>query len=184
MSTAKRKSSPAQSSDGADLTLVVFNSEMGWMAAQFIGSALAQLSFGHRTREQALESLPGPVQRTLNPKIARTIERLQAYAAGYEDDLSDVEVKLATTTPFQLRVLEACIAIPRGETLTYGQLAIIAGAPGAARAVGSVMRKNKLPLVVPCHRVVASGGALGGYSGPEGTRRKLRLLEREGAWMK
>jgi methylated-DNA-[protein]-cysteine S-methyltransferase len=82
-------------------------------------------------------------------------------------------------TDFQRKVLDACRAIPPGETLSYAELAVIAGAPGAARAVGNVMRTNRIPLVIPCHRVVGSGGSLGGYSAPDGLAMKRKLLERE-----
>ena len=105
---------------------------------------------------------------------------LTAFAAGRSDELLDIEVDYGVTTPFQRRVLDACRAIPPGETLSYAQVAQLAGAPGAARAVGNVMRSNKLPLVVPCHRVVGSGNCLGGYSAPEGLAMKRRLMQREG----
>jgi len=65
--------------------------------------------------------------------------------------------------------------------LTYGQLATRAGSPRSARAVGNVMASNRVPLIIPCHRVVAAGGALGGFSAPHGTRLKRRLLKLEGA---
>ena len=67
----------------------------------------------------------------------------------------------------------------RGLTRTYGELAAECGSPGAARAVGSVMAKNRYPLIVPCHRVLAAGGELGGYSAPDGLKMKRRLLEME-----
>ena len=76
-------------------------------------------------------------------------------------------------------MIDACRAIPRGETLTYGQLAAKAGYPGAARAVGQVMARNCLPLLIPCHRVVGSNG-LHGFSAPGGLATKQRLLEIEG----
>ncbi len=76
-------------------------------------------------------------------------------------------------------VWEAARGIPYGGVTTYGELAALAGRPGAARAVGSAMAANPLPIVVPCHRVVASGGKLGGYSG--GIEWKMRLLALEGA---
>jgi methylated-DNA-[protein]-cysteine S-methyltransferase len=71
--------------------------------------------------------------------------------------------------------------VPWGETVTYGELALMAGAPGAARAVGTTMATNPVPLVVPCHRVVASGGRIGGYGGGlHGVATKRTLLAREG----
>ena len=79
-------------------------------------------------------------------------------------------------TPFQVAVLEQCRSIGYGEVRTYGWLAARVGKPGAARAVGQVMARNPLPLLVPCHRVVAAGG-LGGFGG--GLALKARLLEQE-----
>lgn len=174
------------SRSAAPLLALAFASELGWMGAAFRNTRLLRLTFGYKSREAALAALgndfaPHIVERTLDAAVNRTIERLQAYAAGYSDDLSDVEVDYGVTTEFQRRVLDGCRAIPPGETLSYAQLATIAGSPGAARAVGNVMRSNKLPLVVPCHRVVGSGGSLGGYSGHQGLKTKRMLLEREGA---
>jgi methylated-DNA-[protein]-cysteine S-methyltransferase len=154
------------------------------MAAIFHGSALARLTFGHKSRAAALESVGAKKvspQRSLDPVHQKVVERLQAFAAGHDDDLTDLDVDYGQVTPFQRRVLDACRGVGPGETLSYGQLAQLAGSPGAARAVGSVMSHNKLPLVVPCHRIVGSGGSLGGYSAPEGLAMKRRLLEHEGA---
>jgi O-6-methylguanine DNA methyltransferase len=81
-------------------------------------------------------------------------------------------------TPFQERVLKCVAEIPYGQTITYGEIARSVGSPGASRAVGMVNAKNKLPLIIPCHRVVASNG-LGGYGG--GVDLKSRLLNLEGA---
>ena len=85
----------------------------------------------------------------------------------------------AVSGDFRRRVLDACAAIPRGEVRTYGELAAECGSPRAARAVGSAMATNPVPLVVPCHRVVRGDGAVGQYSagGPE---QKIRMLEAEG----
>jgi len=80
---------------------------------------------------------------------------------------------------FHREVLKLCHAIPVGETLTYGQLAKLAGSPHAARAVGGAMARNRWPLIIPCHRVVGSSGKLTGYSGEGGLKTKHRLLEHE-----
>jgi methylated-DNA-[protein]-cysteine S-methyltransferase len=106
---------------------------------------------------------------------------LQAYASGKVVDLREIPVSLSPKlTPFQRSVLQSCREIPYGQIATYGQLADDAGYPRAARAVGNVMAANRMPIVVPCHRVVPSGGKLGRYSAPGGVRTKLRLLEMEG----
>ena len=78
-------------------------------------------------------------------------------------------------------MIHQCRLIPYGQVLTYGELAERAGSPRAARAVGNVMRTNRFPLIVPCHRVVGAAGALGGYSAPTGLKMKRRLLRLEAA---
>ena len=107
------------------------------------------------------------------------VDRLKAYFAGEEVTLEDVPVDLEYDSPFFTRCAEALRSIPRGEVVTYGELAALAGAPGAARAAGSFCARNRLGLFVPCHRVVAAGD-LGSY-GSYGIAYKRRLLELEGA---
>jgi O-6-methylguanine DNA methyltransferase len=105
-------------------------------------------------------------------------ELVQRYFAGEDVPLADVPVDLEYETPFLERCARALREIPRGEVVTYGELAALAGAPGAARAAGSFCARNRLSLFVPCHRVVAAGG-LGSY-GSYGVAYKRRLLELEG----
>ena len=106
------------------------------------------------------------------------VERLQAYFAGEPVTFEDVPLDLEYDTPFLTSCAEALHAIPRGEVVTYGELAALAGAPGAARAAGSFCARNRLGIFVPCHRVVSAGG-LGSY-GSFGLAYKRRLLELEG----
>jgi len=113
---------------------------------------------------------------------AELVRRLQAYFAGEAVALADVPVDLEYETPFLERCARALREIPRGEVVTYGELAALAGAPGAARAAGSFCARNRLGLFVPCHRVVAAGG-LGSY-GSFGVAYKRRLLELEGATLR
>jgi methylated-DNA-[protein]-cysteine S-methyltransferase len=107
------------------------------------------------------------------------VELLQAYFAGEDVALDEVPVDLEYDSPFFSRCAQALRSIPRGEVVTYGELAALAGAPGAARAAGSFCARNRLGLFVPCHRVVAAGD-LGSY-GSYGIAYKRRLLELEGA---
>ncbi|MHC4405360.1 MAG: methylated-DNA--[protein]-cysteine S-methyltransferase [Planctomycetota bacterium] len=145
------------------------------------GDRLKRLSFGHASSEAAVAALPADVAARSRPGSWNRplVRRLQAYALGARDAFDDVEVDLGPSTEFQREVLECCRQIPYGETLTYGELAARAGRPGAARAVGQCMAANPIPLVIPCHRVVASGGRLGGYSAAGGVPVKRRLLEME-----
>jgi methylated-DNA-[protein]-cysteine S-methyltransferase len=109
----------------------------------------------------------------------RLVERLQRYFAGDDASFEDVELDLEYETPFLDRCAHALREIPRGEVVTYGELAALAGAPGAARAAGSFCARNRLGLFVPCHRVVGASG-IGSY-GSYGVEYKRRLLELEGA---
>jgi methylated-DNA-[protein]-cysteine S-methyltransferase len=91
----------------------------------------------------------------------------------------DLKLDLRGVTPFGTRVLGELALVPYGHTATYGELAARAGKPGAARAVGTIMNRNPVPIVLPCHRIVGSTGALVGYGG--GLERKELLLRLEGA---
>ena len=120
--------------------------------------------------------LPGTKTRVSAP--------LRAAAAQLEEYFSGARTSFALPlaprgTPFQLAVWNALTKIPYGETITYGELARRVGRPAAPRAVGQANGANPLPIVYPCHRVVAAGGQLGGYGG--GTETKRRLLALEGA---
>jgi methylated-DNA-[protein]-cysteine S-methyltransferase len=106
------------------------------------------------------------------------VQRLRCYFRGEPDTFDDVEVDLEYETPFLERCARALRDVPRGEVVTYGELAALAGSPGAARAAGSFCARNRLGLFVPCHRVVSAAG-LGSY-GSLGLGYKKRLLELEG----
>jgi methylated-DNA-[protein]-cysteine S-methyltransferase len=171
------------------LGLAVFPSALGWMAVVGKEDTLIRLTFGHGSYDDAMAALrddhpwwqaAGAAITSMdwNPRLVR---RLQAYADGAADNFLDVPIDLSDLSDFQRRVVKHCRRIPVGRTRTYGQLAALAGSPGAARAVGNVMSANCTPLVMPCHRVVASGGKIGHYSAGGGRRMKLRLLESEAA---
>ena len=105
-------------------------------------------------------------------------DRLRAYFGGEDVGFDDVALELDWCTPFQRAVVEVLRALPRGELVTYGELAALAGHPGAQRAAGTFCARNRFPIFVPCHRVVASDG-LGSY-GSLGAEYKRRLLALEG----
>jgi methylated-DNA-[protein]-cysteine S-methyltransferase len=110
--------------------------------------------------------------------VTEVVQLLQAYFAGERVPVEDVPVDLDYETPFLSRCARALRTIPRGEVVTYGELAALAGAPGAARAAGSFCARSHLSIFVPCHRVVSANG-LGPY-GSYGTGYKRRLLALEG----
>ncbi|NLG87469.1 MAG: methylated-DNA--[protein]-cysteine S-methyltransferase [Firmicutes bacterium] len=110
--------------------------------------------------------------------LKEAVKQLNDYLAGRLRIFS-LPLDLRGTT-FQIAVWQALLTVPYGKTVTYGDLAVAAGHPRAARAVGSAMRANPLPLFVPCHRVLPADGTLGGYGG--GRELKRRLLELEGSF--
>ena len=111
------------------------------------------------------------------------LDRFRDFAAGRHVDFASVQLNCEPFTSFQRKVIRQCRKIPFGETRSYGELAALAGRPGAARAVGTVMAKNRYPIVVPCHRVVAAHQRLGGFSAPNGVELKQRLLANEGTML-
>jgi methylated-DNA-[protein]-cysteine S-methyltransferase len=123
--------------------------------------------------QQVSQALNGPPVDTDD-----LVERFAAFFAGADPHLDEVPVDLEWATPFQHAVALTLRAVPRGEVVTYGELAALAGFPGAARAAGTFCAHNRLMLLVPCHRVVGATG-LGGY-GSAGLGVKRRLLELEG----
>jgi methylated-DNA-[protein]-cysteine S-methyltransferase len=123
--------------------------------------------------------LPTPAHAAVPNGGHEVVDLILAYLDGEDVPLGDVPVDLEYDSPFFTRCAEALRGVPRGEVVTYGELAALAGAPGAARAAGTFCARNRLGLFVPCHRVVAAGD-LGSY-GSLGLAYKRRLLELEGA---
>ena len=164
----------------------IFPTELGWMGLLGTRSSIERLTFGNKTATAARASLGPDSKAAMRDDVwfGDLVERLQAYASGARDAFLDIAIDYAGLTPFQTAVVEECRRIPPGTAITYGDLASAAGRPGAARAVGNVMRKNRVPLIVPCHRVVGSGGKLHGYSAIGGLATKKKLLSMElHAWL-
>ena len=107
-------------------------------------------------------------------------QRIAAYFEGENVDFStDPAVSLDGLSPWDHKVLLTCRKIPSGQTTTYGELGVRIGHPGAARAVGSALARNPIPLIIPCHRVLRTDGHLGGFSAPGGLTTKQALLRHE-----
>ena len=122
----------------------------------------------------AEESAPPPV-------VQRAIDRIVTLLRGEATDLTQIVLDMEGVPAFQRRVYELARAIPSGATLSYGELATRLGSPGAARAVGQALGKNPFAIVVPCHRVLAAGGKIGGFSASGGVDTKARMLRIEQA---
>lgn len=162
-------------------SVVAFPSQLGWMAIAARGDIVCRLTFGHASKSAAYHALEEALMENAvrSTGDSSLVERLQAYAKGHRDEFRDVRVDLDLFSPFRRRILECCRRIPFGTTVSYAVLATKAGFPRAGRAVGNCMAANRVPLIIPCHRVVRADGQLGHYSAPGGPDTKRRLLELE-----
>ena len=133
------------------------------------------------TERHLLRRLPDAVQATPPPFVLQVIAAVKRYFAGEIIDFSEVPVDLDGQENFFRQVYTELRRVGWGNTTTYGTLAKALGAgPEAARDVGQAMAKNPVPLIIPCHRVLAAGGKVGGFSAPGGSVAKARMLELEG----
>ncbi|HEY7542446.1 MAG TPA: methylated-DNA--[protein]-cysteine S-methyltransferase [Methylomirabilota bacterium] len=137
------------------------------------GSEAAARARLERDHAESCESAPPAA-------VARAVEAIVALLNGEARDLSFVELDMRQVPPFHRRVYEVARTIPPGATLAYGEIAARLGEPGAARDVGAALGQNPFAIVVPCHRVLAAHGKLGGFSARGGVKTKRRLLSIEG----
>jgi O-6-methylguanine DNA methyltransferase len=133
------------------------------------------------TRARMLHRFPAAGERAPPPEVQRAVDCIVALLRGEASDLSAIALDMNGVPEFHRRVYEAARAIPAGKTLSYGDIAKRVGAPAAARAVGQALGRNPFPIVVPCHRVLAAGGKIGGFSAQGGVVTKRRMLAIEGA---
>lgn len=155
-------------------------SPIGPLVAGATEDGICLLEFSDPRRlETQLSSIRRTFQRTVLPGTNRHLDRLKTELAEYFDgERRSFSVPLHFPgTQFQRRVWERLLAIPYGETRSYEDLAVALGQPKAVRAVGHANGRNRIAIVIPCHRVIAKGGGLGGYGG--GLRRKQDLLDLE-----
>lgn len=152
-------------------------SPLGILTAYWSELGLSRIAFGAVGDSAPAGLVPHP--ETLSGGPLALASALAEYFDGGELLFSLAHFDWTGTPAFHRRVLERCVEIQRGQTLSYGQLAALVGSAGAARAVGQAMARNRWPLVVPCHRVVGHSGRLTGYSGAGGTLTKQALLDFE-----
>jgi methylated-DNA-[protein]-cysteine S-methyltransferase len=148
-------------------------SPRGVCAVQLPGSS------ADATRRQMQQRFPGTPETSPPPAIQDAIERIVALMDGKPSDLSSIELDLRDVPEFNRRVYDVTRAIPPGQTLSYGEITERVGQPGAAQAVGQAEGANPIPIIVPCHRVLAAGGKIGGFSAPGSiaTKRKMLAIE-------
>lgn len=159
----------------------IFMTSWGYFGLCCSEIGLYRSSLPMPTREQAekylLSGLDNAVfQKLLLPDLQ---EQVIAYYEGEHIDFSKTILDQTGFTLFSQRILQACIKITHGQTKTYKELAELSGSPNAARAVGMVMSRNRIPLIIPCHRVLGSDGSLHGFSAPGGIATKKQMLTLE-----
>ena len=133
------------------------------------------------TRATLISRVQGAIECAAPVSIRRVVDAVTALLRGERTDLAFVPVDMDGLPEFHRRVYDVARTIPPGATMTYGDIAARLGDPGSARAVGQALGRNPIPVIVPCHRVLAAGGRSGGFSAPGGTKTKLNLLAIEGA---
>lgn len=167
-----------------DTRCLRFDTTFGPMGLAWNGRGLTRVLLPDDTPERLHERLLrglsadaelGPGEQPL-PFVQQAVAAMQAHLAGSPHPLREVPLDLDRTGPFEQRVYAAARAIDPGRTCTYGEIAQRIEDPSALRAVGQALGANPWPLVVPCHRVLAAGGRLGGFSAPGGSETKRRLL--------
>ena len=156
----------------------VFPTEVGWVGALVSDKGLCRMALRSTPQEASDDLGPQGAQAQHDPDALKAIRHdVEAYLKGEENALENITLDLEDAPPFFRAAWEACRRIPRGETRSYAWLAAEAGRPGAFRAAGQAMARNRLSIVIPCHRVIGSDGGLHGYGG--GLDKKAHLLELE-----
>jgi methylated-DNA-[protein]-cysteine S-methyltransferase len=163
----------------------VFETAAGFCAIAWNGTGVTRFqlptSTAEATERLVRRRLAAAVSGEPPPHVARVIEAAQRYFAGETVEFADVALDLDGQDEFFQRIYAALRRVGWGRTTTYGALAKELGAgPEAARDVGEAMARNPVPLIIPCHRVLAAGGKVGGFSAPGGAATKLKMLALEG----
>lgn len=160
------------------LNYTIFDSDMGWIGIISSAKGLLRTTLPQRTVQEVRQLLgDGATRATWSSNLFEDLmERLRIYFGGHKADFPD-ELDLSQATAFQREVWEITRLIPYSKTRTYGWVAEQMGKAKAARAVGQALSRNPLPIIIPCHRVIASDGKLGGFTGGLDVKRSLLSLE-------
>jgi methylated-DNA-[protein]-cysteine S-methyltransferase len=166
-----------------ELSYTIFKISYGWVGILGSSAGLRCTTLPQPSEKEALISLGNDVSEAVPTTecFSDLIKRFQAYFSGRKVDFPDI-LDDSRFTSFQRGVWEATRQIPYGQTRSYGYLARQLGKPGAARAVGQALGKNPFPIIVPCHRVLAGDGGLGGFSGGLEIKKSLLTLEKAPAF--
>lgn len=178
----QRKDSPRSASSESLTYARLPASPLGSVFVAFSRQGLVALDFGISERRfvDRLRHETGLAAHPDDREAGPALDQIREYLQGRRRRFA-LPLDLSRLTQFQRRVLEATLEVPAGRVATYIEIARRIGRPAAARAVGRALATNPIPLVIPCHRVIASDGSLAGYGGKGGIATKARLLKMEGA---
>ncbi len=162
----------------ATLSYFIIDTDMGWVGMLSGLEGLLATTLPQGSADNANYQLGSRAKQAVlsEEAFSRLAERLKSYFSGDRVDFSD-ELDFSMVTDFQTGVYQTSRLIPYGETRSYGWVAEQMNKPGAARAVGQALGRNPLAVIVPCHRVVAGDGGLGGFTGGLETKRRLLNME-------
>jgi methylated-DNA-[protein]-cysteine S-methyltransferase len=167
------------------IAFALFDTAIGRCGIAWSDSGIAAVQLPERddeaTRSRLRNRCPGALEGHPPPGVREIIDRITRLFLGEPVDLTSAALDWDGLPEFHRRVYDVARTIPPGATLTYGDIAGRLGDPGAARAVGQALGRNPFPIIVPCHRVLAANGQLGGFSAAGGSSTKRRLLTIEGA---
>jgi methylated-DNA-[protein]-cysteine S-methyltransferase len=161
----------------------LFDTELGVCGIAWSDDGVTRFQLPTSGHEATRRLAKGAATSAPPPDIADTIEQSRGYFAGARPDFSAVPLDLAGVDAFRRQIYDVLRTVGWGKTLTYGELAAKIGTEGGAQAVGQAMGKNPIPLIIPCHRVLAAGGKIGGFSAPGGADTKERMLALEGVFI-
>ncbi len=167
--------------DKNDIIYSIFKTRWGWFGLLGSEKGLIRtclpVAFEEAAQRRLLSGITNPEPAK---KAFRVLEKdILAYYKGKKIDFSDIPVCLNGMTAFQQEVLTALRSVKYGQTVSYGDIARLINNPKAARAIGTVMAQNPLPLIIPCHRVIKTDGSFGYFSAAGGVDTKKRMLELE-----
>jgi methylated-DNA-[protein]-cysteine S-methyltransferase len=167
------------------INYTIFETVIGWAGLAWNERGLVGVHLPEREPDTARRSFarrfPEAVEAAAPEALDQMVDGVRALMRGEKADLSGAVLDIGRVPEFNAQVYEIARRIPAGETLTYGQIATQLGDRLLARDVGAALGQNPWPIVVPCHRVTAANGKLGGFSARGGARTKLKLLAIEGA---
>ncbi len=163
----------------------LFETKLGFAGIAWGDDGVTRFRLPDPDREAAAKQFRGRTESAPPAAIAAVVDQARRYFDGERIDFTPIPLDLSGIDPFRRGIYDALRQVAFGETVTYGELAKRAGAtaPQAAQDVGVAMARNPVPLIIPCHRVLAAGGKLGGFSAPGRTEAKQRMLALEGVYI-